>query len=461
MNTATERPIEKEPFFTRDSGFYKTLFRMLLVVAMQNLVAYSVNMADNIMLGVYSQDSLSAAATVNQVFFVVQQFALSIGNALVALAAQYWGQNRPGPVRTLTGIALKLGVILSAALVAVCALFPEPLLYLFTDSAAIVAEGTKYLSLLQWTFALFILTNVLMAALRSVGIVNISFYVSVVSLLVNVGINYTLIFGRFGFPELGILGAAVGTLTARTLEFLIVLAYILRVDKKLRLFSGGALLRRAPALRRDYAKVYLPIMCSQVLWGISVPMQTAILGHLSDDAIAANSIATTFYQYLKVIVIAMSSVSAVMIGSAIGRGERKRVRSDARSIDVAIGCVLAATLFVLRGPLVSLYDLTPEAAEMARSLIAVMSVVMIGMSYQMPVSFGIIQGGGDAGFTMKMNLISTWLIVMPLSFMAAFWWRWPVEAVVLVIQSDQIFKGLPTYLRFRKYQWMKKLTQDG
>ena len=230
MNTTTERPIEKEQFFTRDSGFYKTLFRMLLVVAMQNLVAYSVNMADNIMLGVCSQDSLSAAATVNQVFFVVQQFALSIGNALVALAAQYWGQNRPGPVRTLTGIALKLGVILSVALVAVCTLFPEPLLYLFTDSAAIVAEGTKYLSLLQWTFALFILTNVLMAALRSVGIVNISFYVSVVSLLVNVGMNYTLIFGRFGFPELGILGAAVGTLTARTLEFLIVLAYILKVE---------------------------------------------------------------------------------------------------------------------------------------------------------------------------------------------------------------------------------------
>ena len=201
-----------------------------------------------------TEAKLSAAATVNQVFFVVQQFALSIGNALVALAAQYWGQNRPGPVRTLTGIALKLGVILSVALVAVCALFPEPLLYLFTDSAAIVAEGTKYLSLLQWTFALFILTNVLMAALRSVGIVNISFYVSVVSLLVNVGINYTLIFGRFGFPELGILGAAVGTLTARTLEFLIVLAYILKVDKKLRLFSGGALLRRDPALRRDYAR---------------------------------------------------------------------------------------------------------------------------------------------------------------------------------------------------------------
>lgn len=464
MRDRTGQAALKEPFFTRDSGFYKTMFQMLLVVALQNLVAYSVNMADNIMLGVYSQASLSAAATVNQVFFMVQQFALSIGNALVVLGAQYWGQGRVEPVRTLTGIALKLGIIISAALVAVCVLVPGPLLYLFTDSAEIVAEGTRYLSLLQWTFALFILTNVLMSALRSVGVVNISFYVSVVSLIVNVGINYTLIFGRFGFPELGILGAAVGTFVARALEFLIVLLYILRFDKKLRLFQGGDVWRRDRGLRRDYAKVYLPIMCSQVLWGLSVPMQTAILGHLSDDAIAANSIATTFYQYLKVIVIAMSSVSSVMIGNAIGRGDMNRIRSDARTmaaIDVSIGLVLGAALFLLRGPLVSLYTLTPEAAVMAEHLITVMAVVMVGMSYQMPVSFGIIQGGGDTGFTMRMNLISTWCIVMPLSFLSAFWWKWPVEAVVLTIQSDQIFKGLPTFLRFRKYQWMKKLTQDG
>ena len=172
---------------------------------------------------------------------MVQQFALSIGNALVVLAAQYWGQGRPEPVRTLTGIALKLGIIISVVLVAVCAIFPRPLLYLFTDSPQIVEEGVRYLSLIQWTFALFILSNVLMAALRSVGTVNISFYISVVSLIVNVAINYTLIFGKFGFPEMGILGAAVGTLTARVLEFLIVLIYILKFDKKTQLFTGGGL----------------------------------------------------------------------------------------------------------------------------------------------------------------------------------------------------------------------------
>ena len=128
-------------------------------------------------------------------------------------------------------------------------------------------------------------------------------------------------------------------------------------------------------------------------------------------------------------------------------------------IDVIIGFILAAALFILRNPLLSIYDLTPEATVMAEHLIMIMSLVMIGMSYQMPVSFGIIQGGGDTKFTMKMNLISTWIIVMPLSFLSAFVWKWPVEAVVLIIQSDQIFKGLPTFIKFRGYKWIKKLTK--
>ena len=393
---------------------------------------------------------------------MVQQFALSFANALVVLASQYWGQQRKEPIRRLTGIAMKLGVAVGIVLVAVCIFFPKQLLGLFTNDAGIVAEGCQYLTLVQWTFILFIITNIFMAALRSVGTVNISFYISVVSLVINIGINYVLIFGKFGMPEMGIRGAAIGTFIARIVELVIVLVYILKIDKKLELFKGKDFWAKDKVLRKDYGKVYLPIMCSQVLWGISVPMQTAILGHLSADAIAANSVATTFYQYLKVVVIAMSSVSSVMIGNAIGRGDMKRIRSDARTlsvIDVAIGIVLAIILYLLRYPLLSTYNLSETATQMAINLIAIMSLVMIGMSYQMPVSFGIIQGGGDTKFTMYMNLISTWIIVMPLSFLSAFVWKLPVEWVVLIIQSDQIFKGIPTFIRFRQYKWMKKLTK--
>ncbi|MBQ1333105.1 MAG: MATE family efflux transporter [Lachnospiraceae bacterium] len=451
----------KEPFFTRNRSFYRALFTMLITLALQNLIAYSVNMADNIMLGSYSQPALSGAAAVNQIFFIVQQLALGIGDGLVILAAQYWGEGRVSPIRRLTGTAMKFGVLCSVIIIALCMLMPARLLGIFTRDAAIIAEGTSYLSIIQFTFLFFIMTQVLMAALRSVEVVKISFYISIVSLVVNVGINYTLIFGRFGMPELGVRGAAIGTLAARVLEFVIILIYVLRIDKRLKLFSER-FLKRDAALTKDYFRTEVPILLSSLLWAISVPMQTAILGHLSSDAIAANSVATTFYQYLKVIVQAMSAASAVMIGRAIGIGKMERIRSDARTlavIDVIIGLILGLLLFVLRGPLLSLYRIDDSALQLADRLIVIMSVVMVGMSYQMPVSFGIIRGGGDARFTMIMNMISTWAIVMPLSFLAAFVWKWPVPFVVMAIQSDQIFKGLPTFIRFRSYKWIRKLTR--
>ncbi len=451
----------KETFFTKDKTFYRTLFSMMIVVALQNVVTYSVNMVDNIMLGRLSQEALSGAATVNQIFFMVDQFALSIGNTLVAIAAQYWGQKKLQPIRTLTGIALKLGLIVSAVIIAICAFFPDQVLRIFTNSPEIIAEGKQYLFIIMWTFALFIVSNILMAALRAVGTVKIAFYTSVVSLCINAFGNYVLIYGKMGFPQLGIRGAAISTLIARIAELLIVVIYIAKVDKKLDLFHRD-LFKFNRDLKRDYTKVYIPIMISQVLWGVSVPMQTAILGHLSADAIAANSVATTFYQYLKVVVLAMSATSAVLIGNAIGRGNMREIKQEARTIsviDVAVGICLGLLLIALRKPLLSLYNLDATATDLALTLIVLMGFIMMTMSYQMPVSFGLIQGGGDAKFTMKMNMISTWCIVMPLSFMAAFWWKLPVPLVVLVIQSDQIFKCLPTFIHFRKYTWMKKLTR--
>ena len=236
----------------------------------------------------------------------------------------------------------------------------------------------------------------------------------------------------------------MGTLTSRILELLIVVWYLVKKDEKLRLFDGGI---RGILPDREtvwhYACVAAPILLSSVVWSISVPMQTAILGHLSADAIAANSVATTFFQYLKVIVIALSSSSAVIIGKSIGVGNEERIRSDARTlsvIDVTTGAVLGLLLFLLRHPLLSMYNLSDEAMVLA-------------------VSSGIIQSSGDTKFSMCVNLVSIWCIVMPLSFCAAFVWKLPVEMVVLAVQSDQFFKGIPVFLRFRSYKWIHRLTK--
>lgn len=169
-------------------------------------------------------------------------------------------------------------------------------------------------------------------------------------------------------------------------------------------------------------------------------MQTAILGHLSADAIAANSVSSTFFQYLKVIVIAIAGASAVIIGKDIGSNDEERVRCDGRTLSVlylALGCVLGILLFVLKDPLLSMYRLSAQATLYADHFMMIMSVVMVGMAYQMPVGVGLIQGGGDTKFSMYLNLISVWGIVMPLSFLTAFYWKLPVEIVVIAVQSDR------------------------
>ena len=452
-------------FFIRDKEFYKTFFRLMVMVALQNLVAYSVNMLDNIMLGSYSQNALSGAAAVNQIFFIVNQLALSIGNGLIVMCSQYWGKHDTHKIKTLTGIAMVCSLVAAGVVLALCWALPGQLLGIFTTSPDIIAEGQKYLGIIKWSFVFFLISNLLMSMLRSVETVRISFVISVVSLVINGGINYTLIFGHFGFPEMGVRGAAIGTLAARSVELIIMLFYLARMDKKIQIFQGGFFKETFAAESRklwmDFIRVCSPIMLFTMLWAISVPMQTAILGHLSADAIAANSVATTFYQYLKVIVVAISSASSVVIGKFIGQGNRENVQSAGRTLsmlDFLMGLVLAALLLCLRKPLLSMYNLTESATVLADHLMIVMSIVMVGMSYQMPVSSGIIQGGGDVKFCMYMNLISVWGIVMPLSFLAAFVWNAPIEWVVVAVQSDQIFKCLPVFLRFRSYKWIRKLT---
>lgn len=449
--------------FSKSRSFYHSLFSLLITIAVQNLIAYSINIIDNLMLGSYSQIALDGAATANQIFFLVQQSVLCIGDALVVLASQYWGKGEVAPIRKLTGAALKFSVLVAGTFTLFCIFWPARVIGLFTNDQAIIEEGVRYLRIVCWSYLIFSVTNVLMAALRAVEIVKVSLYISVVSLLVNALINYCLIFGNFGMPRMGIQGAAIGTLIARCVELVICLAFVAR-DKRLGLFSGG-FFETDQNLNHDFVKTCVPVFLSGILWAVTVPMQTAILGHLPgenvSDVLAANSVSSTFYQYLKVIVTAMGSASGVMIGKAIGEGNIKEVKAEGRSISVicvCIGALLSVTLYLLRDPLLSLYSLTPEALDLARQMLTLFAVVMLFMSYQMPVSNGLIRGGGDTHFYMMMNLISVWGIVMPLSLLSAFLWKWPAIWVVLVIQSDQFFKCIPVFLRTQSSKWIHKMT---
>lgn len=446
----------------KDRHFYRTFFSMYFVLVFQNVISLSVNLADNIMLGAYSEVSLSGVAAVNQIQFIYQQLLTAVGDGMVIFCSQYWGKKQLEPVKKIAATAMHTGLVFAAALLLAVSLFPEQAVGLFTTDQAIIAEGVKYLSLIRFTYLFFAVTTILLATLRSVEIVKIAFYLSVSTLVINCCINYVLIYGKFGAPRLGVTGAAVGTLVARIVECGAALWYVLRKEPNLKMRISDYF-RTDRLLRRDYFKTTVPMLIVQGLWGLNTAMQTVILGHMTARAIAANSAASNLFLMVKSMAVGASSAASVLIGKTIGEGDLNKVHLYARRLQkmfVVIGIVSGVFLYFLRIPVLSFYDLAPETREMANRFLIILSVICVTMSYQMPTNNGIIRGGGNAMFVVRMDLISIWCIVIPLSFFMAFVVKASPVVVVCCLNADQVFKCIPAFLEVNYGKWVKKLTRD-
>jgi len=446
----------------KKKSFYQMFFSMYIVLVLQNVISLSVNLADNVMLGAYSETALSGVAAVNQIQFIFQQLLNAAGDGMVIFCSQYWGKKQLAPMKKIAAIAMRTGLCIALVLFIVVSLFPGQMVGLFTTDEAIIAEGVRYLAIIRFTYLFFAVTVLLLATLRSVEIVKIAFYLSVSTLFINCGINYVLIYGRFGAPRMGAAGAAVGTLVARIVETVIVIVYILKKETVLKIRLKDYLHTDA-VLRKDYFKTSLPMFAIQGLWGLNTAMQTGILGHMTAGAIAANSAASNLYLLMKSAAVGASSTASVIIGKAIGEGNLTIVKQYAKRLQkmfVIIGLCAGTLLFFLRVPVLNLYDLTPETRELANHFLIILSVVCMTMSYQMPTNTGIIRGGGSTSFVVKMDIISIWGIVMPLSLIMAFVVKASPEVVVCCLNADQVFKCIPAFLKANYGNWIKKLTRD-
>ena len=448
--------------FVKDRQFYKSLFSMTVVIALQNLITYAVNLADNVMIGGYSQDALSGVAMVNQIQFLLQMIVMGTGNGIVVLSAQYWGKRQVEPIRRITSIGMTLGLLASLAMMLIVFFFPVQTLSLLTNEPAVIAEGTKYLKIICFSYVLFAITNILLASLRSVETVRIGFAVTLTALFVNVILNYGLIYGRLGMPEMGVEGAALATLISRVVEFLIVAVYALGIDKKIR-WRPVDMLHLDRSLFRDYIRVGLPLILSSSVWGLAMSAQTAILGRLGSDTIAANSIATTIFQVVSVLAYGCANASGVVIGKTVGEGDIPRVKAYAKTLQILyliIGAVTGAVLFCSQDFIISLYSITPETRVLAKQFISILSVTVIGTSYQMSCLTGIVTGGGDTRFVLINDLIHQWLIVIPAAFLSAFVFKAPLWVTFLCLKSDQILKCFVAMVKVNRYRWIHILTRE-
>jgi len=450
--------------FVKDRQFYKTFVSLTAAIAVQNLLAFGVNLADNMMLGRYSETSIAAASLINQIQYLLQMVSVNgIGTGALALVSQYWGKEEIEPIRRIIALMAKFAMATGALFFALTFFWTETVVGLMTNQPAVREEALFYLRLMSLTYITFPLQSSLVMAMRGTHTVKIGPFISAVALVTNIVLNYAFIFGNWGAPEMGIRGAAIATIISRVIELIITLVYVRLVDRKLRLrllsFFGPDFFYLG-----DFVRAALPVIGSAASWGMGNIMQTVILGHISETVIAANSIAVVVHQVLTVYSFGATWASGVMMGNVVGAGRLELVRPYTRTLQllyVVNGLIASLVLFLIRDAVLGFYMLTPETYQMARRFFTVLCVTVVGSSYLFPVESGIILGGGDTRYAVIVDTLFMWLWVIPASALSAFVFEFSPLVTFILIKSDQIFKVIPNAIVVNRYKWIRNLTRGN
>lgn len=448
--------------FTKDRSFYRSLVTLAVPISLQNLVTFAVSFADNVMIGSLGDDAISGVYIGGQLQSVLQMFVGGIEGAILILAAQYWGKKDTQSIRKVVSIGIKfaLAVGLLSSLVAV--LFPQWVIRAFTTEPGVIQEGAAYVQIVGFTYLFFSVSQVMIAAMRSVETARIGLYISCMALVINVCLNYVFIFGHFGFPAMGVRGAALATLVSRILEMCVGVGYVFFVDKKLR-FGLKDLLHTDRQLLRDFIRYGLPVIGGQVVWSINSLANTKILGYYSAGVIAAASITGMLHNLVYVWMNGMSSAVGIITGKTVGAGQYEKMKEYSKTVQMIflfVGLISGAAVFLARDGFISLYNASPEAQAYSRQFINVISVTIIGTCYQAACLFGLVKSGGDISFVFKNDTIFVFLVVIPSSLLAM-WLGAPPWVVFACLKCDQILKCFVAIVKINRYNWMKNLTRDN
>ena len=447
---------------TRDRSFYRTLIALAIPISLQNLITFAVGFADNLMIGRLGDNAISGVYVGGQVQTVVQMFIGGVEGAILILAAQYWGKKDTESIRRVVSIGVKLAAAVGFAFSLVTVLFPGFIIGLFTKEAGVIAEGTVYLQIVGFTYLFFSVSQVMIASMRSVETAKIGLYISIMALVVNVGLNYVLIFGKLGLPALGVRGAAVATLISRVLEASVSVGYVFIADRKLKLGLKD-LLRTDRQLLRDFIKYGLPIIGGQVVWSVNMLANTKIMGVYSAGVMAAVSITGMLHNLIYVWMNGLSSAVGIITGKTVGAGQYEKMKEYARTVQVIflmVGVLSGGIVLLARDGFVSLYDVTPEALSFSREFINVISVTIVGTCYQAACLFGLVKSGGDISFVFKNDTIFVFLVVLPSAIICQ-WLGAPAWVVFAALKCDQILKCFVAVVKINRFNWMKNLTRDS
>ena len=454
-------------FSSRNPGFYKRLWTLSLPVILQNLITFSLGLIDTFMVSQLGNKEMAAVTTANVPVFLLISIVFGVQSGLGILVSQYWGKGDTRSINRAIGVAAFIGTGITVVLAVVFFLFPVQVMDLLSNSHELSLLGAPYLRLIGFSYVFNMLSSIYVSAQRSVENAGFGMKLFGMSTVLNTGLNYLLIFGKCGFPMLGVEGAALATLLSRVAEFAVCLFCALR--SKVIPLDLKALLRPGWEMLRRFVKYASPVMGNELFWGLGNSLLTVVLGHMtiSVEFLAANAVMGNLNRLFLVVCFGLGAATAVMVGKAIGEGQsREELMALSKTLSwvtVAVGTVLAVIALVLVPllfqpvifPLFELYDLSAHLA----TTLAVTGFACIPLhAYSISAVTGILRAGGDVFWSTALDLAPQWLVALPLTAVLALVLDADPWFVSLAIQAESFIKCPICLWRVRSKKWIHDVT---
>lgn len=445
-----------------DKKFLRKALMIGLPIALQGLLNTLLNLVDTVMIGRLGESTIAAVGLANKVFFVFTLLLFGIVSGAGILTAQYWGKRDIKNIRCVLGMSLLLGVAASFLFLVPALLCPELIMRIFTPSEKAIEIGAAYLTIVAISYPLTAVTNAYISLLRGINQVKAPVVITIIAICVNVFFNYTLIFGHFGAPAMGVRGAALATLIARIVECvsLVTLVY-------LRKSPAAAKLKELIAFKKEFVKTFFsnvaPVVANEFMWGLGVTIYALVYGRMGDAAMAAITITQTVEQIFMVIFQGIGAATTVILGNELGANNLKRADQYARNfmiLQFGLGIVVVFLSLVMRGPIIQLFHVSDEVAVYIRNCLLVFALYAPVKMFNFINIVGVLRSGGDTKAALLLDTTGVWFIGIPLAFLGGMVLKAPIYIVYAMVLVEEIYKmalGIP---RYRKKKWLRNLVDE-
>lgn len=448
----------------KNKDFFKVMISIALPITLQNLVASSVNMLDTLMITSLGEESIAAVGLANQVFFfyAVTVFGVATGSSI--FISQFWGKKDTKNIGRVLGISLAIVCVLGTVFTLAALIVPDFIMKIFSNDKEVIRLGADYLRVVSLSYIITGISFSYAVASRSIGQAKMPMAVSMISFVTNVLFNYLLIFGKFGFPQLGIKGAAYGTLIARAVEIALIL-YSIYSNKMNPLAQNiNNMTDWTGDFTKKYFKTAYPVILNEAFWSLGTVLYSIAYAKIGTEAAAAVQILNTVQNIFMVMTRGLANACTVMVGNKIGADEEETAVEYANSfmiLSAVLGLALGIMLFITTdGILMFFRNLTPGLHTASKKLLIVLAVFFSIKSLNGTMIVGVLRGGGDTKFSMILEMGAVWLVGVPLAFLGALVFKLPVYYVFLMVHMEEIVKASIGILRIMSKKWMTNVISD-